>query len=54
MEIFRLFIYRDIDAITKEKGFYDQRNNSEHYNETLKVLGDSYLFFLCFMFLESL
>ena len=39
MEIFRLFIYRDIDAITKEKGFDDQRNNLEHYNETLKVLG---------------
>ena len=51
MEIFSLFIYRDIDdAITKEKGFDDQRNNLEHYHETLKVLGDSELL----EFLESL
>ena len=39
MEIFRLSIYRDIDAITKEKGFHELRNNFETYNETLKVLG---------------
>ena len=39
MEIFRLFIYRDIDAITKEKGFVEWKNDFKHYNETLKVLG---------------
>ena len=50
MEIFRLFIYRYIDAITKIKGFDDQRNNLENFNETLKVLGDPDLL----EFLESL
>ena len=50
MEIFRLFIYRDIDVITKEKGFDDWRNNSDHYYKTLKVLGGSDLL----EFLESL
>ena len=49
MEIFRLFIYRDIDVITKEKGFDDWRNNSDHYYKTLKVLGGSDLL----EFLES-
>ena len=39
MEIFRLLTYRDIDAITKEKGFDDWRNNIKFYNETLEVLG---------------
>ena len=35
MEIFGLINYKDIDAITKEKGFDDLK----YYNETLKVLG---------------
>ena len=39
MEIFSLFIYRDIDAITKEKGFDHLRNYNKQYIETLKVLG---------------
>ena len=36
MEIFGLITYRDIDAITKEKGLDD---DFIHYNRTLKVLG---------------
>ena len=37
--IYRLSKYRDIDTITKEKGFVEWRNDFKHYNETLKVLG---------------
>ena len=39
MEIFQLIIYKDMDGITKEKGFDDWRNDLKHHNERLKVLG---------------
>jgi len=39
MEMFQLISYKDMDAINKEKGFDDWRNDLKHHNERLKVLG---------------
>ena len=39
MEMFQLITYKGMDAINKEKGFDDWRNDLKHHNERLKVLG---------------
>ena len=39
MAMFHLITYKGMDAINKEKGFDDWRNDLKHYNDILKVLG---------------
>ena len=39
MEIFKLSIYKDIDAIRREKGIDILRNDFKYYNDTLQILG---------------